>query len=205
MVSETLAPVQNQTPRAKGVKPYEKHRGREIAGVGARDDTPALDIRCAPCVWRGRDLQKDLFLAAVAANLSLRANSVQVWCLFGVYYWPAPGRQRRHPENLWNGSKHLQILCLSRMTSTLKHLRETLDSNLCLPAKLIQQFQLSCSTDCPAITRHAGLLRQYGNRRDGTRRRSAEAEDANLRARRGVELHRPTLACHRGIAVSQNE
>jgi len=59
-------------------KTHEKHGDREIADVGARNDTPALDIRCDPRLWRSRDLKKDLFLAAEAANLSLTRSRESV-------------------------------------------------------------------------------------------------------------------------------
>src|SRR5216684_4042610 len=47
-----------------------------------------------------------------------------------------------------------------------------------------------------ATKSHVGLLRKHGNRSDRTRRVGAEAEGADLSARRSIELHCAALACH---------
>ena len=43
-------------------KTHEKHRDRELTDVGARCDTPALDLHCASRLWHNRALEKTLFL-----------------------------------------------------------------------------------------------------------------------------------------------
>jgi hypothetical protein len=70
----------------------------------------------------------------MAANLSLASKMRTAWCLFGVYSWTAPGRLRRPPKNLWNGSKCLLERCLTRILCALKHLPATVGSNPSLSA-----------------------------------------------------------------------
>src|SRR5712692_1866959 len=48
----------------QGAKTREKHPKRELTNVGARFDTPILDLHCAARLWRNRDCQKSLFLAS---------------------------------------------------------------------------------------------------------------------------------------------
>ncbi len=90
----------------QGAKTREEHPERELTNVGARCDTPALDLRCAPRMWRNRDLQKSLFLAHGPAEFSSSS-----------YPKTRQNRERIHFANrewqrkLLQGYGHLIVAC----------------------------------------------------------------------------------------------